>query len=293
MHVGGGWGASRSGQDSTRGPASACRGSRLRGARVWSRCSASVWGPLVMVSAPCRGRVRHGPMSRRRGPSARRLSCCWPAEVACLRVRGRRAAACCGERAGCVHQRQGSGACQGPELGRGAGAGLLGSGLKALAGAFVTDPTAEDVDGFARFQRASASAAVAARLLKAGPRSTSALGPHSRHPHNPAAIGHALAQHRSDPPGRSAKRPAGMRRPLAVSSVQPYLRGLAKLTCELGPGRVKIGWMPCLCAPAQPRAGRGPAWGISGCSCEACREEHRESTFYEPPHDVSHWPVSG
>ncbi len=41
-----------------------------------------------------------------------------------------------------------------------------GLGLKALAGAFVTDPTAEDMDGFARFQRASASAAVAARLLE-------------------------------------------------------------------------------------------------------------------------------
>jgi hypothetical protein len=38
--------------------------------------------------------------------------------------------------------------------------------LKALAGAFVTDPTAEEVDGFTRFQRASASPAVAARLLE-------------------------------------------------------------------------------------------------------------------------------
>jgi pimeloyl-ACP methyl ester carboxylesterase/DNA-binding CsgD family transcriptional regulator len=41
-----------------------------------------------------------------------------------------------------------------------------GLGLKALAGAFVADPTAEDVDAFARFQRASASADVAARLLE-------------------------------------------------------------------------------------------------------------------------------
>jgi len=40
-----------------------------------------------------------------------------------------------------------------------------GLGLKALAGAFVTDPTADDLAGFAKFQRASASAAVAARLL--------------------------------------------------------------------------------------------------------------------------------
>jgi len=40
-----------------------------------------------------------------------------------------------------------------------------GLGLKAMAGTFVTDPTAEDLAGFTRFQRASASADVAARLL--------------------------------------------------------------------------------------------------------------------------------
>src|SRR6516165_12693782 len=41
-----------------------------------------------------------------------------------------------------------------------------GLGLKALGGAFVTDPTAEDLAGFAAFQRASVSAEVAARLLE-------------------------------------------------------------------------------------------------------------------------------
>jgi len=41
-----------------------------------------------------------------------------------------------------------------------------GMGLRALAGAFVSDPTAADVAAFTRFQRASASAAVAARLLE-------------------------------------------------------------------------------------------------------------------------------
>jgi len=41
-----------------------------------------------------------------------------------------------------------------------------GLGLKALAGAFVTDPTAEDVAAFTRFQQASASGAVAAGLLE-------------------------------------------------------------------------------------------------------------------------------
>jgi pimeloyl-ACP methyl ester carboxylesterase/DNA-binding CsgD family transcriptional regulator len=41
-----------------------------------------------------------------------------------------------------------------------------GLGLKALTGTFVSDPTAEDLASFTRFQRASASAAVAARLLE-------------------------------------------------------------------------------------------------------------------------------
>jgi pimeloyl-ACP methyl ester carboxylesterase len=41
-----------------------------------------------------------------------------------------------------------------------------GLGLKALAGAFVTDPTAEELEGFTRFQRASAPAAVAAEMLE-------------------------------------------------------------------------------------------------------------------------------
>ena len=41
-----------------------------------------------------------------------------------------------------------------------------GLGLKALAGAFVADPAPEEVAALARFQQASASAAVAARLLE-------------------------------------------------------------------------------------------------------------------------------
>jgi pimeloyl-ACP methyl ester carboxylesterase len=41
-----------------------------------------------------------------------------------------------------------------------------GLGFKALAGAFVTDPTPQDVAAFDRFQRASASAAVASGLLQ-------------------------------------------------------------------------------------------------------------------------------
>ncbi|MGN6173363.1 MAG: alpha/beta fold hydrolase [Streptosporangiaceae bacterium] len=41
-----------------------------------------------------------------------------------------------------------------------------GLGLKAMSGVFITDPTAEDLAGLSGFQRASASAAVAARLLE-------------------------------------------------------------------------------------------------------------------------------
>jgi pimeloyl-ACP methyl ester carboxylesterase/DNA-binding CsgD family transcriptional regulator len=41
-----------------------------------------------------------------------------------------------------------------------------GLGWKALAGAFVSDPTDEEIAGLARFQQASASAEVAARLLE-------------------------------------------------------------------------------------------------------------------------------
>jgi pimeloyl-ACP methyl ester carboxylesterase/DNA-binding CsgD family transcriptional regulator len=42
-----------------------------------------------------------------------------------------------------------------------------GLGLKALAGAFFTDPTPEEIEAFARFQRDSATDEVAARLLEA------------------------------------------------------------------------------------------------------------------------------
>jgi pimeloyl-ACP methyl ester carboxylesterase/DNA-binding CsgD family transcriptional regulator len=41
-----------------------------------------------------------------------------------------------------------------------------GLGLKAISGAFITEPTAEELAEFTRFQRASATAPVAARLLE-------------------------------------------------------------------------------------------------------------------------------
>jgi len=53
-----------------------------------------------LVTPPCRGSVCHGPRSRRAGPSARRLSCWLPDELASLRARWPRAASCRGVRAG-------------------------------------------------------------------------------------------------------------------------------------------------------------------------------------------------
>src|SRR5262249_56103471 len=69
-----------------------------------------------------------------------------------------------------VEGRGGSGRDRGPAEGRKSIVALVrahwGLGLKALTGAFVTDPSAEEVAAFTRLQRASASAAVAARLLE-------------------------------------------------------------------------------------------------------------------------------
>ncbi len=44
---------------------------------------------------------------------------------------------------------------------------------------------------------------------------------------------------------------------------------------ELGPGRVKIGWMPCLCAPAREAADHGRGLGISGCSARRATSRFR------------------
>jgi hypothetical protein len=48
---------------------------------------------------------------------------------------------------------------------------------------------------------------------------------------------------------------------------------------ELGPGRVEIGWMPCLCAPAREAADRGRGLGHLRLHYPACREQRRDTTF--------------
>jgi len=56
---------------------------------------------------------------------------------------------------------------------------------------------------------------------------------------------------------------------------------------RLGPGRVLVGWTPCMCAPAREAGVLGHGLGHLWVRCEACREEGWEATFYEPPHDVT------
>jgi hypothetical protein len=56
----------------------------------------------------------------------------------------------------------------------------------------------------------------------------------------------------------------------------------------------KISWMPCLCGPAQENAEHGRGMGHVTLWCGMCSDQdHRDTVFYEPPHDLGHRPVSG
>jgi hypothetical protein len=56
---------------------------------------------------------------------------------------------------------------------------------------------------------------------------------------------------------------------------------------RLWPGMARVSWQPCICAPARERAERGRGMGHVWVSCEACHEQLRDTTFYEPPHDIT------
>lgn len=65
---------------------------------------------------------------------------------------------------------------------------------------------------------------------------------------------------------------------------------------SLSPGMPqKISWKPCICAPARAAAERGRGMGHVTLWCGACSDQdHRDSRFYEPPHDLGHnQPLSG
>jgi hypothetical protein len=51
----------------------------------------------------------------------------------------------------------------------------------------------------------------------------------------------------------------------------------------------KVSWMPCICGPAREAAEHGRGMGHMTLWCEACSTgDRRDTTFYEPPHEVGH-----
>jgi hypothetical protein len=60
---------------------------------------------------------------------------------------------------------------------------------------------------------------------------------------------------------------------------------------QLWPGMAQVSWKPCICGPARERAEAGRGMGHVWVSCEACHEQFRDTTFYEPPHDIRHEPA--
>lgn len=57
---------------------------------------------------------------------------------------------------------------------------------------------------------------------------------------------------------------------------------------RLWPGGAQVSWKPCICGPAREGAERGRGLGHVWVSCRACHDQHRQTAFYEPPHDIRH-----
>jgi hypothetical protein len=57
----------------------------------------------------------------------------------------------------------------------------------------------------------------------------------------------------------------------------------------------KMSWMPCICDQAREAAEHGRGMGHVTLGRGACSaEDHRDTRFYEPPHEVGHnRPLSG
>ena len=50
---------------------------------------------------------------------------------------------------------------------------------------------------------------------------------------------------------------------------------------------------PCICAPAREAAGHGRGMGHAMITCNACHDQFRQTTFYEPAHDSEHGSLTG
>ena len=57
---------------------------------------------------------------------------------------------------------------------------------------------------------------------------------------------------------------------------------------RLWPGGAQVSWKPCICAAAREGAERGRGLGHVWVTCRACHDQLRQTTFYEPPHDIRH-----
>jgi len=57
---------------------------------------------------------------------------------------------------------------------------------------------------------------------------------------------------------------------------------------QLWPGMAQVGWQPCLCTPAQEQDKRGRGMGHLWVACNACRDQLRRTTFFQPPHDINY-----
>jgi hypothetical protein len=56
----------------------------------------------------------------------------------------------------------------------------------------------------------------------------------------------------------------------------------------------KISWILRICGPAQETAEHGQGMGHVTLRCGMCSDQdHRDTVFCEPPHDLGHRPVSG
>jgi hypothetical protein len=54
-----------------------------------------------------------------------------------------------------------------------------------------------------------------------------------------------------------------------------------------------LSWKPCICVPAREAAERGRGMGHVMVTCNACHDQLRQTTFYEPAHDSGHDPLTG
>jgi len=62
---------------------------------------------------------------------------------------------------------------------------------------------------------------------------------------------------------------------------------------EPWPGKVRVSWKPCICAPAREAAERGRGMGHAMVICNACHDQLRQTDFYEAAHDSGHDPPTG